>query len=304
LRLIYEKDLQEYFDMQDEPSRFEKYRDRLINLVNRLNTERGESSTAYHLQYFKDEPIITFYTFASVAKIHRNVAAKSIWREIFYKAFRHGETLNELERLSSLKTRLVLEVPMLPTNTIKAKITEWVKNNPHPVKYLRDKFRSSRIEDPTMIDAMLSFHEDPYESSNPKAVMAFECKFMSDISSETKYHYARNQIARIIDVGWSLYGNRFYFVLVTPEVFKNRKTRLYGYKMQDYQSGDLDMLRQDLLIGSDFPDRDLELISRKIGWVSWEEMIQTLFQFRGTSPDVPFNELADFFRERKLLHAD
>jgi hypothetical protein len=271
--------------------------------VDRLNTDRSESSTAYHLQYFKDEPIITFYTFASVDKICRTVSGKNIWRDIFYKAFQHAETLNELERLSSLKNRLVLEVPMLPTNTIKAKITEWVKNNPHPVKYIRDKFQSSRIEDPTMIDAIVSFHEDRPESSNPKAVMAFECKFMSDISSETKYHYSRNQIARIIDVGWSLYRDRFYFVLVTPGIFKDTLSRFYGYKMRDYQNGNLDMLKQDLLISGDIPDRDLQLISRKIGWVSWEDLVEKMFQYEESVRDIPFEELESFYGERKLLPA-
>jgi hypothetical protein len=287
LKLIYEKDLQHYFDLQGEQSRFEKYRNKLINLVDRLNSDSGESSTAYHLQYFKDEPIITFYTFASVDKICRTASGKNIWRDIFYKAFQHAETLNELERLSSLKARLSLEVPMLPTNTIKAKITEWVKNNPHPVKYLRDRFQSSRIEDPTMIDAMVSFHEDSSKSSNPKAVVAFECKFMSDISSETKYHYARNQIARIIDVGWSLYGEGFYFVLVTPAIFKNANTRFYSYKMEDYQTGKLDVLKDDLLIGGDVSPRDIKLISGKIGWMSWEDLVEKIFGFENDLIEIP-----------------
>ena len=33
-------------------------------------------------------------------------------------------------------------------------------------------------------------------------MVCFECKFMSDISHKPTHHYARNQIARMIDVGW------------------------------------------------------------------------------------------------------
>ena len=55
---------------------------------------------------------------------------------------------------------------------------------------------------------------------------------MSDISSETKYHYARNQIARNIDVGRLLYPDGFYFILVTPSTFMDGGSRFYSYKMQ------------------------------------------------------------------------
>ncbi len=199
---------------------------------------------------------------------------------------------------------MALEMPLPPTEEIKSKIVQWAQSNHHPVKYVRDKFQISRVEDPTMADVTLTLQNETPKTSEPKAVICFECKFMSDISHETTHHYARNQIARIIDVGWSLYKEGFYFVLVTPGVFKNGKTRFYDYKMRDYQSGDLDMLKQDLLIGGDIPDRDLRLISRKIGWISWEDLIQTLFQFQGSTAEVPFKELADFFRERRLLRVD
>ena len=93
---------------------------------------------------------------------------------IFSKAFQHSETVNELDRLSNLKTEMALEVLIPPTDTIKAEITEWVKNNPYSVKYIRDKLQASRIENPTMADAMPSFHDELSGSSNPKAVVCFE----------------------------------------------------------------------------------------------------------------------------------
>ena len=307
VRLLYQDEIESYFaPAVVMEGRQVRYRDHLVSLVDRVNKSVGreDSSTREELQYYKDETILTLYTFVSIDKIYRTPAGKNIWKDIFTKAFQDRETVMELEALLSYKSRMVLETPLPPTEEIKSKIVQWARSNPHPVKYVRDKFQTSRIEDPTMADVTLTFQDEHAEGSKPKAVVCFECKFMSDISHETTHHYARNQIARIIDVGWSLYGDGFYFVLVTPQIFKDSKSRFYGYKMRDYQSGDLDMLKQDLLIGGDIPDGDLPLISRKIGWISWEDLIQTLFQFQGSVAEVPFKELADFFRERKLLQLD
>ena len=89
-----------------------------------------------------------------------------------------------------------------------------------------------------MADATLVF------KNNPNKMVCFECKFTSNISCETKYHYARNQIARNLDVGMSLYPDGFYFILVTPAVFKNSNSRFYCYKMNEYQSGNINALKQ------------------------------------------------------------
>jgi len=144
-----------------------------------------------------------------------------------------------------------------------------------------------------MADAMLTFHNGPSGSSDPKAVVCFECKFTSDISTETKYHYARNQIARIIDIGISRYPNGFFFVLVTSSIFKNSKSRVYSYKMREYQG--------DMLLGSDLSDKDLERISAKVGWLTWEDLAGTIFRFKGLAADIPFEELERFYKERILF---
>jgi hypothetical protein len=154
---------------------------------------------------------------------------------------------------------------------------------------------------PILQEAQRIWSDPEYMQTIPKAEVCFECKFMSDISHETTHHYGSNQIARIIDVGWSLYGDGFYFVLVTPGIFKNGKTRFYSYKMRDYQGGDLDMLKQDLLIGYDLSEKDVELVSRRIGWVSWEDLVRTIFKYKGLATGVPFEELLRFYRERMLF---
>jgi hypothetical protein len=307
VRLLYQDEIETYFDSaMIMEGRQVRYKDRFASLIDRVNRSIGkeDSSTKEELQYYKDETIITLYTFVSIDKIYHTPAGKNVWKDIFSKAFQERETINEFEALLKHGSKMVLETPLPPTEEMKSKIVQWVQSNPHPVKYVRDRFQTSRIEDPTMADVTLTFQNEAPKTSEPRAVVCFECKFMSDISHETTHHYARNQIARIIDVGWSLYGDGFYFVLVTPGIFKNGKTRFYSYKMRDYQGADLEVLKQDLLISPDLQDEDLQLISHKIGWISWEDLIQTIFRFRQSNSEVPFKELADFFAERRLLQLD
>jgi hypothetical protein len=56
---------------------------------------------------------------------------------------------------------------------------------------------------PILQEAQRIWSDPEYMQTIPKAEVCFECKFMSDISHETTHHYGSNQIARIIDVGWS-----------------------------------------------------------------------------------------------------
>lgn len=300
--LLYQDEIETYFDPAVVmEGRQVKYRDHFVSLIDRVNRSIGKegSSTREKLQFYKDETILTLYTFVSIDKIDRTPFGKDIWKDILAKAFRHQETVDELKALLKCKSKMALEAPLPPTEEIKSKIVRWVLYNPHPVKYIRDRFQGSRIEDPTMADVVLTFQDS--EASKPRAVVYFECKFMSDISPETTYNYARNQIARIIDVGWSHYGNGFYFVLVTPGIFKNGKTRFYGYKMADYQGGDLEALRRDLLLGADLTDKDLKTISRRIGWLSWEDLVEKIFGFENSSTEIPFKELKEFYADRGLL---
>jgi hypothetical protein len=304
VRLLYQDEIESYFDPAVVmEGRQVKYRDHFISLIDRVNRSIGkeDSSTREELQYYKDETILTLYTFVSIDKIYRTPTGKDIWKAIFDKTFRSQETGGELEALLSHKSRMALETPLPPTEEIKSKIIQWAQSNPHPVKYVRDRFQTSRIEDPTMADVTLTFQDEDPKASKPKAVVCFECKFMSDISHETTHHYARNQIARIIDVGWSLYGDGFYFILVTPGIFKGVKSRFYSYKMQDYQTADLGVLKKDLLLGTDLSTDDLKAISRKVGWVSWEDLIKLIFQRKERTIGIPFEELKGFFGERRLF---
>jgi hypothetical protein len=304
VRLLYENEIESYFDPAVAiEGRQVRYRDHFVSLLDRLNKSLGreDSSTKEDLQYYKDETILTLYTFVSIDKIYRAPVGEGIWKVIFAKAFQNHQTVAEVEALLKHKSKMVMETPLPPTEEIKSKIAQWNRSNPHPVKYVRDRFQTSRIEDPTMADVTLTFQNEGVECSKPKMMVCFECKFMSDISHETTHHYARNQIARIIDVSWSRYPDGLYFILVTPSIFKRSKSRFYSYKMREYQGGDLGSLKNDLLLSSNMSDADAERISARIGWVAWEDLVGTIFGFKGLAANIPFEELKAFYKERVLL---
>lgn len=304
IRLLYQEEIESYFDPAHHMSgRAGRNKNYFVSLVDRANgiRKRAGASTAEELQYFKDESIITLYTFISIDKINKSSIGKEVWGNIFSKAFRDKRTVSELNTLLENSGRMALETPLPPPQEIKGKIIQWVKSNPHPIKYIRDKFEASRVEDPTMADVTMILGGGNPNGPNASAMVCFECKFMSDISPETKYHFARNQIARNIDVGSILYPDGFYFILVTPSIFKDGGSRLYSYKMQNYQCGNVQTLKQDLLFGSDLADEEIAKISRRIGWVTWEDLVEMIFNYEGSSSLLPFEELKQFYAERCLL---
>jgi len=308
IHLLYEKEIEVYFD----PARYirgrgGKHKNKFISLVERANGigRREGASTAKNLQYYKDEPIITLYTFVTLDRIFQSVSGKDIWSNIFCKAFRDEETQGEVNALLGNSCKLTLETPLPTPKEIKDRIIQWVDSNPHPIKYIRDEFvksqGKSRVEDETMADATLIFEVDNPNASKARAMVCFECKFMSDISSATKYHYARNQIARDVDLGRLLYPDRFYFILVTPSTFMDGGSRFYSYKMRDYQGENVQTLKRDLLFGDDLPDEEIAKLSRRIGWISWEDLVGIIFKYEETVGDLPFEELRKFYTERCLF---
>lgn len=114
----------------------------------------------------------------------------------------------------------------------------------------------------------------------------FEAKVLSDISAHVTFDFARNQLARSIDV--MLEGNpapaaplnlrkpeRTSLVLLTPALTQPgragdaiSKSRLYGWLMPAYKDPDSSLLRQHL------PHRDgseLAEAAERLGWASWED---------------------------------
>ncbi len=128
------------------------------------------------------------------------------------------------------------------------------------------------LEGPTHVDAAL------INESNGFTVL-FEVKVLSDTSVAITFDTMRNQIIRNIDVmlesseGLLFPANRrrperTLFVLVTPEIFRQRPhTRLYGWLMNDYR-------QNPGALGRDLPHRGSlpwSKIARRMGWLTWEE---------------------------------
>jgi hypothetical protein len=152
-----------------------------------------------------------------------------------------------------------------------------------------------------------------------------EAKFLSDISKDITYVSVRNQIARNIDCAMWLMTKReekdleglkdFWFLLLTPGIFRTEKyggpvyspirafvperSRLFCYKMDDYLNPDL--LRRDLPHWEKTLDRrDWDLISSRIGWLTYEEIVSTV-KSKGGLTGASLEDFKTFFRERSLM---
>jgi len=151
-----------------------------------------------------------------------------------------------------------------------------------------------------------------------------EAKFLSDISKDIKYVPVRNQIARNIDCaidlmtagGDDLKGlEDFWFLLLTPGIFRTeryggpvlspiarflpQRSRLFCYKMEDYLHPDF--LRRDLPHWGDKLDtQHWELISKRIGWLTFEEIVSAV-KSKGTLEGEELEDFMKFFSDRCLF---
>jgi hypothetical protein len=147
-----------------------------------------------------------------------------------------------------------------------------------PVPYLLQagQKRGLRLEGHTQADALL------LDGSTGCAVI-FEAKAFSDVSIHVTFDVMRNQIARNIDC--MLEDNpklapplnqrrpeRTMFVLLTPRMFQEHPaSRLFGGLMREYRENPSALQR-------DLPHRDVdwEAVSRRIGWLTWEDCEEIL----------------------------
>src|SRR5262249_13793595 len=102
-----------------------------------------------------------------------------------------------------------------------------------------------------------------------------EAKVTSDIDDEATYSPHRNQIARIVEVGHQR-CTQFYFLLIAPRSYRQAKSRLYAYKMAEYQSeAGVAALRRDMLLSQ--PDDVVRGWLRNTGWLDWEHLGEFLY---------------------------
>lgn len=166
-------------------------------------------------------------------------------------------------------------------------------------------------------------HMDVYlelECVSGNVGVLIEAKYLSDISYQITYNPARDQIIRNIDCGIDMVNDikeldDFYFFLLTPGLFRPvefgarkkypldthipERSRLYCYKMLDYQ--DPEKLKAALPHRSTDSTIDWDHVSKHIGWITFEEMID-LSIANDLVPDAEERSAIDtFFRERNLL---
>ena len=188
-------------------------------------------------------------------------------------------------------------------------------------RLLEEKLRGeeARLEGNTNFDILVSGRSDD------RMIHVFiEAKFLSDISKDITYVPARNQIARNIDCaidlmtkgGKDLSGlEDFWFLLLTPGIFRTeryggpmhspiacflpQRSRLFCYKMEDYLHPDL--LRRDLPHwGDKLEIQHWELISKRIGWLTYEEIVSAV-KSKETLKGEDFEDFLAFFRDRRLI---
>jgi hypothetical protein len=255
----------------------------------RNNTITLDSEVRTKLQYYKDERLLTLYAFAALDLLKKpEHLPKRI--ELLNKLMHSA--LGDKWQGDFTQPTVMLErqfsSPCIYSKYLKTEVDR------HPNAYVRAiGEQKTHLEGPTHVDAVIM--DGP---ENKESVHFFEAKFLSDISHDITFAWARNQIARNIDVGLNEVKDvgRFYFVLITPRMFKhNYWDRFYGYKMREYMS-DPKSIERDLphLKGS----VDFVSVSKHIGWTTWEdicEIIQT-----SESGLLPLDELKQFFTERCL----
>jgi hypothetical protein len=161
----------------------------------------------------------------------------------------------------------------------------------HPIRYVREQAKlhkeNQRLEGNTHADAFIQ---------TDKLLIFFEIKFTSDISYDTTFNPERNQLARLVDVGLEANketGKEVLVILSTPKRFFESRSRLYYYKIKDYE--DPKFIHQDL------PWRNIDEIRDnllKVTWIPLENLIETLYM------DFKHDDLEEakaFFKERNLL---
>jgi len=159
-------------------------------------------------------------------------------------------------------------------------------------------------------------------SNGRKTTCFIEAKFLSDISYQITYNPVRDQIIRNIDSGIDYimkkkYANDFsdfYFLLLTPMVFKTKRfgcnkssflqqfgadsSRLYCYKMQEYC--DYKMIKQNLP-HRQLKDNEWQMISNNIGWISFEDIYNCSKEFSTIENEIEAGMIKDFFEDRNLI---
>jgi len=190
---------------------------------------------------------------------------------------------------------------------------------PQTIKTIEDKRKkeNASFEGPTHVDLFIIGR-----TGSINICFVIEAKFNSDISKDITYNPVRDQIIRNIDAAIDITLNQnlpilihsFCFLLLTPKIFRtaeyggNKKTdieifqpqrgRFYCYKMDEYRKSDNIRLALPHRHGGQEPD--WEQISKRIGWITFEDIYQTALTYRTIDP-VEYEMIREFMQERNMM---
>jgi hypothetical protein len=245
-------------------------------------TATGKGKIARLRQLDKYEPAITYYLFAALAETTNGFADHDLLTELLTNAFPADIASKVAEGLARYGANgLVFEAQIAPSGALRDEVRRRVPGC--PVAYARTTAgaggrKGVRFESATRLDCFIGDRRAMGEDAG-RAPGTFglgsEAKFTSDIDDETRYSPHRNQIARIVEVGHQR-CEQFYFLLLAPRSYRLAKSRLYVYKMEEYQSDSgVAALRRDILLPQ--PDHVLRDWIRDMGWLDWEHVVEFLY---------------------------
>lgn len=231
-------------------------------------------------QLDKFEPVITYYLFAALAEATQGFSRSELVAGLLSKAFSNElavELAAEVARYGV--ANLEYEALIAPNKNLRQAVARQVES--YPIAYTRQIAAGRpgvRFESATRLDCFIgdrtALGEDA-DRAPGKFGLGVEAKFTSDIDDETTYTTHRNQIARIIEVG-NQRVERFVILLIAPRAYRLASSRLFVYKMGEYQGqSGVAALRRDLLLPQ--PDDTLARWIQHMGWLDWEDIVEFLY---------------------------
>ena len=259
------------------------YWDELSRLIERYDS-RGSDWLACSMndipkirQLDKYEPVITYYVTAALALASSHFADTGMLRQLMRKAYQSSGAAEEATNVWSRWKwdGLQFEARVNPPVELRQKVAAHV--DAYPVKYIREVAAGKQgvqYEAATHFDIFVG---DPQALPNGQghAALGVEAKFTSDISPSTTYSTHRNQIIRNVEVGNATFTD-FLFLLITPRIYRQKMSRLYVYKMNEYIGpGGVAALQRDATM--DPGEETAARWRQRMGWLDWEDIVEAVF---------------------------
>ena len=253
-------------------------------------------------QYDKSEQVITYYLLAALSLATDQFRHTEKLKTLFARGFRSSHSVEEIVGYLGKHgwSGVHYEALICPTDAHRKVIQGNVASI--PIAYLRDiaqKKSGVRFESPTHLDAFVGDQLALIEGGGDVG-LGFEAKFTSDIDVHTTYSPHRNQLIRSIEVGNGRFA-KFFFVLIAPRMYRERRSRFYVYKINEYlgSEGPAALCRDSLIA----PSHDAAIgWQERIGFLAWEDIVEIVYP--NGMPGFDHEDAADlgeFLRQRGLL---